>query len=149
MSLGLLREHASSQGGFPSQQIIPVDEFIGKQRDPKTGLLNPKTFQCCRYCGECCKKTFVWLSPWDVHTIESRGYSKEEFSEPDSNLGKGALVLKKKSDGSGCIFLKEEPDGTFNCSIYAHRPAICRKYPFFGDPVSDCRPKTFEDTTHG
>mgnify|MGYP001617376438 CR=1 FL=1 len=131
----------------PQQQIILVENFIAGQKDKKTGFLNPKTFQCCRYCGECCKKTFVWLSPWDIHRIESLGHSKEEFSEPDNNLGKGALVLKKKDDGSGCIFLKEGADGTFQCSIYENRPAICRKYPFFGDQIDDCRPRGFGENS--
>ncbi len=42
------------------------------------------------------------------------------------------------------MFLRKEND-EFVCSIYDHRPDVCRKYPFIDQTkIKDCRPQGFE-----
>lgn len=99
------------------------------------GYLKEKDFACER-CGESCKP-LVQVSQHDIERISSLGYS--DFLMPDP-LNSGNTVLRK--EGDYCLFLKKNDDGFF-CSIYEHRPEVCRKYPFFkeGMKLKSCRPK--------
>jgi Fe-S-cluster containining protein len=48
----------------------------------------------------------------------------EEFSAPESNGEPYRYTMRKQ--GGKCIFLKGA-----DCSIYPHRPLLCRFYPFW------------------
>lgn len=85
----------------------------------------------------------VWATKKDIARIEKLGFAKEFFVEKDAFLGPNAYVLKKKNDGSECVFLKSGKDGAYSCGIYADRPEVCRQYPFFGQPLEDCKPASF------
>lgn len=105
-------------------------------------MLDPESFRCTK-CGECCKSTIVWVTEKDIRKIEGIGFKRQAFAERDSHLGPNVSVLRKKEFGGACVFLKESDDGIYSCSIYKHRPEVCRQYPFFGFPVEDCKPATF------
>ena len=103
----------------------------------------------CTGCCDCCRSesgesNIVIVSPPEIRDImESTGLLWDDVVEPYPEFisEKGACYTfawcLRRRDGD-CIFLK---DG--RCSIYAHRPWICRTYPFMldGDEllVSACR----------
>lgn len=106
-------------------------------------LLNPETkqildialyrknlrFKCKRCAIFCCKLGGPKLTKSDAERIERIGYSEEEFMIPiegGTDCSSPFLgSLKAKEDGS-CIFLKSDSE----CSIYDHRPTLCKLYPF-------------------
>ena len=121
-------------------------------------LLTKKTFQCDRYCGECCKKLLVRVSKQDIERIKKLGYKEEHFLLEDPfNIMKikdfqdtGNLrfprekkFFLKKDEKGWCVFLKKSKDGKYSCSIHENRPKICRQYPFFGKTreIKSCLPE--------
>ncbi len=103
-------------------------------------LFTKESFQCNRYCGECCKKLVVRVNKEDIKNIKKIGYDEEDFLERDL-LYRHKFVLKRDKDG--CVFLKEHKDGKYSCSIYENRPKTCKQYPFFGkkNRVGSCLPQ--------
>ena len=102
-------------------------------------LFKKQNFQCNRYCGECCKRLVVEVTPSEIKKIKSLGYKEEDFLE------KGFFHPEKftlKRNKNGCIFLKKEEDGKYSCKIYENRPKICKDYPFFNsNEVKSCLPQ--------
>lgn len=69
----------------------------------------------------------------DARRLEARGHRREDFAEVDAE---GILTLRNvdKGDASGarhCHFLRDDL-----CSVYEHRPAGCRLYPFVLDATA-------------
>ena len=91
----------------------------------------------CRECGACCRQVaedsnLVIVSPVEVRAImAATGMTWDEVAEPypdfiaAGNGGEYTLAWCIRRTVDACIFLR---DG--RCSIYAHRPWICRTYPF-------------------
>jgi Fe-S-cluster containining protein len=91
----------------------------------------------CRECGACCRRVaedsnLVLVSPAEVRAImAATGMAWDEVAGPYPDFidaGNGgeytfAWCIRRTADA--CIFLR---DG--RCSVYAHRPWICRTYPF-------------------
>ncbi len=104
----------------------------------------------CTGCSECCRRVaddsnLVIVSPPEIRAImAATGMTWDETAEPYPEFIDGgdgarytfAWCIRRR--GNTCIFLV---DG--RCTIYAHRPWICRTYPFMldGDAllVSECR----------
>lgn len=97
-------------------------------------MLNKKTFRCKR-CGECCKKCIIVLNKSDIKRIKKVGYREEEFLEIDA----GGKPILRHINGK-CVFLEKE-NNKYSCKIYAIRPTVCKKYPFFGKKVNSCKPQ--------
>ncbi len=98
-----------------------------------------QSFQCNRYCGECCKKFAVEVSESEISRIKSLGCKEDDFLEKDF-FGSGTNVLKRGKNG--CIFLKKEAGSEYSCKIYEKRPKTCKEYPFFnGDRIKSCLPQ--------
>lgn len=94
----------------------------------------------CQRCGECCKP-LVYLSVDDIAAITELGYKDEVFITEDHFDTKKKVV---RQINNRCYFLKEYPNGTKKCRIYASRPEICRKYPFLTNKeLKDCKPHNF------
>lgn len=93
----------------------------------------------CSYCGKCCIGVAVKLSSVDIKLIKRLGYKRNDFTEEmDMGVDRKGYILK--SSNGKCCFLKG--DGEYHCSIYAARPEVCQKYPFFeGVPVQSCLPE--------
>ena len=103
-------------------------------------VFTKESFQCNRYCGECCKKLSVLVSKEDIKNITKLGIKKEDFLDRDL-LSINKFMLKRDKDG--CIFLKQHKDGKYSCSIHKNRPKTCRQYPFFGKEkaIDSCLPQ--------
>ena len=98
----------------------------------------------CHHCDHCCRDVVCLPTPWDVLRIAmNTGQDPHDFLEwltPEEIQGvdKGdATWLKiggekyimalKRDEKPGCHFLNRK---TRFCSIYDHRPNLCRLYPF-------------------
>ncbi|MDD3912199.1 MAG: YkgJ family cysteine cluster protein [Methanocorpusculum sp.] len=91
----------------------------------------------CRCCGECCsgKDNEVMVSPDEVDLLcQATGLTRDQITEPYPEWIRdgGAVftfgrVLRRGEDGN-CMFLAEN-----KCTVYEHRPHICRTYPFMLD----------------
>ncbi|WP_067075143.1 YkgJ family cysteine cluster protein [Methanoculleus horonobensis] len=91
----------------------------------------------CRECGACCRRVaedsnLVLVSPAEVRAIMAAtdmGWNEVAEPYPDfigaDNGAEYTLAWCLRRTADACIFLR---DG--RCSIYAHRPWICRTYPF-------------------
>ncbi|WP_214041584.1 YkgJ family cysteine cluster protein [Methanoculleus sp.] len=91
----------------------------------------------CRECGACCRRVaedsnLVIVSPAEVRTImAATGMAWDEVAEPYPDFisagdgGEYTLAWCIRRTADACVFLR---DG--RCSVYAHRPWICRTYPF-------------------
>ncbi|WP_214084292.1 YkgJ family cysteine cluster protein [Methanoculleus sp.] len=91
----------------------------------------------CRECGACCRRVaedsnLVIVSPAEVRAImAATGMAWDEVVEPypdfisAGNGGEYTLAWCIRRTADACIFLR---DG--RCTVYAHRPWICRTYPF-------------------
>jgi Fe-S-cluster containining protein len=96
-------------------------------------------FSCTR-CGACCRGTgedgnLVMVIPEEIDRIsQGTRESPDCFSEPFPEwirTGSGGSITFERClrrSPSGCIFLS----GNF-CTVYPHRPWICRTYPFMLD----------------
>tara|TARA_Y100000310_G_C20682123_1_gene816608 strand:- start:1216 stop:1575 length:360 start_codon:yes stop_codon:yes gene_type:complete len=107
-------------------------------------FLNKETFKCTK-CGECCRPR-VKVSSEDISRIKELGLKEEEFVDFDEKINSKILLQKNNL----CMFLKkgerdEKGEDTFVCSIYDHRPEVCKQYPFIGnEKLEDCRPQGWE-----
>ncbi|HOI58780.1 MULTISPECIES: YkgJ family cysteine cluster protein [unclassified Methanoculleus] len=116
--------------------------------DDVAGRVGSIGFSCQR-CGACCRRiaedsNLVIVSPAEIRVImAATGMAWDEVAEPypdfidAGNGGEYTLAWCIRRTADACIFLC---DG--RCSIYAHRPWICRTYPFMlvddGLLVSEC-----------
>ena len=101
-------------------------------------ILKKETFQCDRYCGQCCKKLVVRVNKSEIEKIRKLGYKEEDFLERDL-LYRNKFVLKR--DNNKCVFLKKHKDGRYSCKIYKNRPKTCLQCPFFAkNKVGSCMP---------
>ena len=72
----------------------------------------------CVSCGNCCRFRVTPLLAGDVVRLESAGLSG--FADRY-----GGEACMKRVRGR-CMFLKDD-----RCSVYEHRPRVCRSFPFF------------------
>ena len=88
-------------------------------------------FTCKEDCTDCCKGPGVQLFPFDIYRL-TRGLdiNTKDLFEKNAEIvikkGSKFPLAKLKSDEKTkeCTFLK---DG--KCSVYEHRPMLCRSYP--------------------
>ncbi|MBT8506998.1 hypothetical protein AZH53_00960 [Methanomicrobiaceae archaeon CYW5] len=92
----------------------------------------------CRRCGRCCAGgpedgNEVMVSPDEIRAImAATGLGWDAVAEPypefidDPSGAKYSLAWCLKRTERGCIFFGEDR----RCTIYAHRPSLCRTYPF-------------------
>ncbi|HDQ08705.1 MAG TPA: YkgJ family cysteine cluster protein [Methanoculleus sp.] len=97
-----------------------------------------KTGFVCRRCGRCCAGgpkdgNEVIVSPDEIRTIMgATGLEWNEIADPypefidDPSGASYTLAWCLKRTARGCIFFGED----CRCTIYDHRPSICRTYPF-------------------
>ena len=98
----------------------------------------------CHHCNHCCTEVVCLPTPWDVlRIVRATGANPYDFLEwltPDELTGVARndptwlrvqgeryMMALSRDERVGCYFLDVE---TRLCSIYAHRPLLCRLYPF-------------------
>ncbi len=97
-----------------------------------------KTGFICRRCGRCCAGgpedgNEVMVSPDEIRAIIGvTGLAWHEIADPypefidDPSGASYTLAWCLRRTDRGCTFLGDD----HRCTIYEHRPAICRTYPF-------------------
>lgn len=97
----------------------------------------------CHHCNHCCTEVICLPTPWDViRIVKGTGQEPLEFLEfitPEDiegvnksdptwlTVGGEKYMMALKRHGQRCHFLDKK---TRFCSIYEHRPILCRLYPF-------------------
>jgi len=98
----------------------------------------------CHSCGHCCTDVVCLPTPWDVLRIAmntgKNPYKFLEFLMPEEITGveksdptwlevngERYIMALQRDEKVGCFFLDKK---TKFCSIYEHRPLLCRLYPF-------------------
>ena len=80
--------------------------------------------------NECCKQIDVLLTPFDIVRIKNLlGVRSDEFIAEYADLQNFKntnlpLLKLRMVKGEECVFLGEK-----GCTIYQHRPVVCRNYP--------------------
>lgn len=86
--------------------------------------------------SECCRKYNVLVTTSDVERL-CKGLKMSEAELRRKHLTEAVdwcedynyqLLCDEDEYGEKCKFLKEQPNGQFRCSIYEHRPQICRSF---------------------
>ena len=79
----------------------------------------------CRKCANCCREGEAGVSKRDVERLaDFLGLSAEEFREQYTMRAKDNDLILKRSDKTGCVFLRDN-----QCSVYEARPKACADYP--------------------
>jgi Fe-S-cluster containining protein len=92
----------------------------------------PILYDCSRCPAYCCTYARIEVTPRDVTRLAARfEISDEEARRRFTREGyeKGERILRHRKDeifGTACRFLDRE---TRRCTVYEHRPSICREYP--------------------
>ncbi|MEA3364868.1 MAG: YkgJ family cysteine cluster protein [Candidatus Hydrogenedentes bacterium] len=97
----------------------------------------------CHHSGHCCRDVVCLPTPWDViRIVKNTGISPYKFleflqegeiTEVEDNdptwlvCGEKRYIMALKRTKRGCYFLNKK---TGLCTIYEHRPLLCRLYPF-------------------
>ena len=87
-------------------------------------------------CSDCCRNYNVLVTEADGQRLQKAlGLPAEEFRErylrPAVDWCEDypfQLAVDQDVRGEKCIFLKESPGGQMRCSVYEHRPLICRDF---------------------
>ena len=96
----------------------------------------------CTQCGHCCtgEPGYVWVTDAEVRALAaSRGEKPSEFVAVYTRPAKGKRTLREKANGD-CVFW----EAGRGCTVYAHRPAQCRTWPFWESNVET--PEDWERT---
>jgi len=111
------------------------------------GSPNPE----CLMCGECCRAFELEIMPFDVQRLAKvLRVTPEQFVETRTRAGRFSWnphnrILHKKTvpryskrlaelrvlgeDEEMCQFLERRDNGYYMCSVYEHRPQMCRIFP--------------------
>jgi len=111
--------------------LNPTDNIAHLSLEPGTAKIKHITlyekrlrFQCKRCATFCCKLGGPTLSLKDVERLKLAGRCEAKFLEATQGS------LGNKASGS-CVFLElDKEKGVYECTVYHHRPALCRLFPF-------------------
>jgi Fe-S-cluster containining protein len=143
-------------------KLKPSGFFCIVMRSAKTGkepIMGKFTVRFkCHHSGHCCKDVVCLPTPWDVLRIAMNTHRDPrefvEFLTRDEiegvansdptwlTIGKERYIMALfRTAEEGCFFLDKD---TFYCSIYEHRPLLCRLYPF---KLHETKDETFSHFT--
>jgi hypothetical protein len=119
------------------QAVTDDKKGMDRMTESIVGKVAASRFRCQR-CGKCCKSEFgdntVTIFPFEIRTImEAMGMEWLDVARPNDSQDMDEngeyhtfeWALRRKSTGE-CRFLQ---DG--KCTIYEHRPFMCRTYPMW------------------
>ncbi len=97
----------------------------------------------CHHCGHCCTEVVCLPTPADVlRIVRATGRDPRRFLEfltPEEiqgvaksdptwlECGRDRYLMALRRSDKGCVFLNKR---NRHCTIYEHRPLLCRLYPF-------------------
>ncbi|MBS1266702.1 MAG: hypothetical protein MAG795_00671 [Candidatus Woesearchaeota archaeon] len=84
-------------------------------------------------CGLCCS-LIVRLNKQDINQICKLGFEKKFFVEKHND----EKILKRVNGYCMFVVIKK---GIATCSIYEHRPKVCREYECIPKGMQDCKLK--------
>lgn len=117
-------QEARQQGYSPEEVLAQLYEIMDDEFQNHIPEETKKMISCKQGCSFCCHIP-VEVTGWEIRLIQ-------QFCR-DNNI---QIDYEKK--GRACTFL----DAGGNCTIYAVRPVVCRKYFITGDPKF-CDTQTF------
>lgn len=85
---------------------------------------------CCK-CGDCCREITLPFSPEYIKEVSER--ERPVFPDSDAVFIADNWECVGYDKGSYIYHCKHFNEETNLCSIYEHRPAICRGYPWYGE----------------
>src|SRR5262249_54248870 len=93
-------------------------------------IQKPK-YDCAKCPGWCCTYDWIGVTRRDIARLAKRfGLSVEDatrrFTKLAPDYGRVLPHPKDRIYGTRCMFLDQK---TRRCSIYEHRPAVCREFP--------------------
>ncbi|OGM03182.1 hypothetical protein A3K72_01320 [Candidatus Woesearchaeota archaeon RBG_13_36_6] len=89
-------------------------------------------------CGLCCSLV-VKIFEEDIKRIENLGHKRDFFVE---NIENNKKALKRINGYCRFLVIKE---GIATCTIYDHRPKVCREYVCIPPGMNDCKLKRHYD----
>lgn len=92
----------------------------------------------CSQCGDCCsgEPGFVWVDEQEIAALASHMEMEVDQFERKFVRQVGAQKSLVEYPDGDCIFLDPETRG---CSVYQHRPAQCRTWPFWNSNLRNRR----------
>lgn len=81
----------------------------------------------CKFCLDCCRERFIYLTLHDIEHITGKGHDVEDFVLLTAENGRIRFVMAYREWDFGCVF--HDPE-TGRCRIHDYNPLICRIYPF-------------------
>ncbi|ADT84686.1 YkgJ family cysteine cluster protein [Thermococcus barophilus] len=81
----------------------------------------------CKFCVDCCRGRFIYLTLYDIKRIAEHGHDPQDFVLFTAENGKIRFVLAYREWDLGCVF--HDPE-TGKCRIHDYNPLVCRIYPF-------------------
>ncbi|MCD6140618.1 MAG: YkgJ family cysteine cluster protein [Thermococcus sp.] len=81
----------------------------------------------CKFCLDCCRDRFIYLTLSDIADIMAYGHDPQDFVLMTAEGGKIRFVLAYREWDLGCVF--HDPE-TGKCKIHDYNPLICKIYPF-------------------
>ena len=89
-------------------------------------LKNDIKFEC-KFCIDCCRGRFIYLTLYDIKRIIDHGHDLQDFILFTTENGKIRFVLAYREWDLGCVF--HDPE-TGKCKIHDYNPLVCQIYPF-------------------
>ncbi|USH00299.1 YkgJ family cysteine cluster protein [Thermococcus argininiproducens] len=81
----------------------------------------------CKFCLDCCRGRFIYLTLSDIEKIMKHSHDPQDFTLLTAEEGKIRFVLAYREWDLGCIF--HDPE-TGKCKVHDYNPLICQIYPF-------------------
>ncbi len=104
----------------------------------------------CTQCGNCCSGPpgFVWFNEDEATQMAiNLGITRELFLDTYARKlrGRWSLIEVRKGDIFDCVFLRRDPQGKAQCSIYQARPQQCKTWPFWPELLTG--PKAWKEAS--
>ena len=81
----------------------------------------------CKFCIDCCRGRFIYLTLYDIKRITEHSHDPQDFVLFTAENGKIRFILAYREWDLGCVF--HDPE-TGKCKIHDYNPLVCQIYPF-------------------
>lgn len=113
----------SETGSRLERVAAQVDQLFARLDADTAALRSATGLSCPPGCGACCENPHLETTVAELLPI---AFELDARGEAEAVLEKPAV-----QEGSGrCVFFEPDGPGRGRCSIYAHRPSVCRLFGF-------------------